>query len=155
MTMGGAVPGETTEGPLDSGLRPPFGAAPGPAAGDSDVIAAFAMGSPAGHSPTFYAEGPVLMVDGDIPAALRAATGTVLVNLDLPDDMASYRPIVESALSAAGLRLLDEETLWGLPIAIQLAGLRLGRFDLWGLDLEESFAAVRVAAIGDDAIPMS
>ncbi len=142
------------EEPLDPGMRPPFGRAPGLPVDDEAVIAAFALGQEGGHSPRFYAEGPVLMIDGDIPGAIRAAPGTVLVNMELPEDMAGDRPVIETALTSAGLSLLDEETLWGMPVALQLAGLRIGRFDLWGLDLEASFAAVRVVAIGDESAPM-
>ncbi len=151
--LDGPSAGDSAEEPFDPGLRPPFAPAPGSSVSDEAVIAAFAQAQESGHSPLFYAEGPVLMIDGDIPAAIRVAPATVLVSLDLPDAVAGHRAIVEAGLAGAGLELLDEETLWGLPIAIQLAGLRLGRFDLWGVELEESFAAVRVAAIGDDSIP--
>jgi hypothetical protein len=45
--------------------------------------------------------------------------------------------------------LLDSETLLGVPVGIQLAGLRLSSWDLWGTDLDEAFAALRRAATGD------
>lgn len=112
-------------------------------------MAGFALAEPAGHSRRFYAEGPVLMAAGDQPVAIRVAPGTVLVRIDVPDDVARYRPRVQRGLAAAGLELLDEETLWGVPVALQLAGLRLSTWDLWGTDLDQAFAAVRTVAAGE------
>ncbi len=136
----------------DPGMRPPFAPAPGPSIGDREVLACFARDEPAGHSERFYAEGPVLMAEGDLPVAIRVAPGTVLLRLDVPESLVADRDQARSGLAAAGLELLDEDTLWGLPVALQLAGLRLGSFDLWGTDIEEAFAAVRRVAVGDQGL---
>lgn len=135
---------------LDDGLRPPFGPAPGPAVDDTTVLVAFARGTSAGHSRRFYAEGPVLLAAGDQPIAIRVAPDTVLVRIDVPDAVARHRRRVLRGLAAAGLALLDEETLWGVPVALQLAGLRLSTWDLWGVDLDRAFAAVRTVASGGE-----
>ncbi|MBA2280414.1 MAG: hypothetical protein M3527_01385 [Actinomycetota bacterium] len=133
----------------DHGMRPPFGQPPGPREGNPAVIAAFVRGERSGHSHRFYAEGPLLLADGDQTIAIRVEPGTVLVRVDLTDDLAGDRRAAETGLAAAGLRMLDEDTLWGVPVALQLAGLRLSSWDLWGADLETAFAAVRRTAVGD------
>lgn len=137
----------------DDGIRPPFGAAPGPLETDHAVIRAFAEGGRAGHSRDFYAEGRVLLADGDQAVALLVEPGTVLVRVDLTEDLLERRGTVEAELRAAGLSFLDGDTLWGVPVALQLAGLRLSSWDLWGTDLDDAFAAVRRTAAGAEGTP--
>ena len=116
---------------------------------DQTVLAAFAACQPSGRSPSFAIEGPVLMVDGDVPAALRLDRRTVLLRGDLPEDVAWARPIVAEVFRSAGYELFDENTLFAMPVAIQVLGLTYSEFDLWGLDLDDAFAALRVAALGE------
>jgi hypothetical protein len=116
---------------------------------DQAVLSAFAACQPIGRSASFAIEGPVLMVDGDVPAALRLDRRTALLRGDLPDDVAWARPIVADAFRAAGYQLFDENTLFAMPVAIQVLGLTYSEFDLWGLDMDEAFAALRVAALGE------
>ena len=116
---------------------------------DATVLAAFAAGLPSGRSPSFAMEGPILMVDGDVPSALRLDPRTVLVRRDLPDDVAWAVAPVTAAVEAAGYLLCDENTLFAMPVAIQVLGLTYSEWDLWGLDLDEAFAALRVAALGE------
>lgn len=135
---------------LDAGVRPPFGEAPGPLTADVEVVGRFIRAEPCGHSRRLYAEGPLLIADGDQTVAIRVADGVVLVRIDVPDDIVKHRCVVETLLGEAGLALLDEETLWGVPVALQLAGLRLSTWDLWGTDIDLAFSAVRAVAVGDD-----
>ncbi len=116
---------------------------------DDSVLAAFANGLPSGRSASFSMEGPVLQVDGDVPAALRLDPRTVLVRADLPDDVAWARSPVAAAVQQAGYLLCDEDTLFAMPVAIQVLGLTYSQWDLWGLDLDEAFASLRVAAAGE------
>lgn len=116
---------------------------------DQAVLAAFASCQPRGRSPSFAIEGPVLMVDGDVPAALRLDRRTVLLRGDLPDDVMWARPVVAEVFRSAGYQLFDENTLFAMPVAIQVLGLTYSEFDLWGLDMDEAFAALRVAALGE------
>jgi hypothetical protein len=116
---------------------------------DQAVLTAFAACEPTGRSASFAIEGPVLMVDGDVPAALRLDRRTALLRGDLPDDVAWARPIVAEAFRSAGYQLFDENTLFAMPVAIQVLGLTYSEFDLWGLDMDEAFAALRVAALGE------
>jgi len=116
---------------------------------DEVVLAAFAAGLPSGRSASFAMEGPVLMVDGDVPAALRLDPRTVLLRRDLPDDVVWACAPIAAAMEAAGYLLCDEDTLFATPVAVQVLGLTYSVFDLWGLDLDEAFAALRVAALGE------
>ncbi len=121
----------------------------GPQEDDAVVLAAFAAGLPSGRSACYAMEGPVLMVDGDVPAGLRLDPRTVLVRRDPPDDVAYAPPAVEASLQAAGYLLCDENTLFATPVAVQVLGLTYSEWDLWGLDLDEAFASLRVAALGE------
>ena len=116
---------------------------------DGAVLTAFAGGLPSGRSASFGIEGPVLMVDGDVPAALRLDARTVLHRRDLPDDVAWARPPVGEALRAAGYSLLDESTLFATPVALQVLGLTFSEWDLWGFDLDKAFGTLRLAAAGE------
>jgi len=116
---------------------------------DASVLAAYAVGLPSGRSALFGIEGPVLMVDGDVPAALRLDQRTVLHRQDLPDDVAAAGPRVAEALQAAGYVLCDEDTLYATPVALQVLGLTYSVWDLWGFDLDEAFVALRMAAAGE------
>lgn len=133
---------------FDAGLRPPFGPAPGPLTSDAEVVACFVRAEPSGHSRNFYLEGPLLIGDGDHTVAICVAPEVVLVRTDLPDELRGHRDTAEAQLRSSGLTLLDEETLWGVPVALQLAGLRLSSWDLWGIDMEWAFEAVRAVAVG-------
>lgn len=120
-----------------------------PAEEDGTVLAAFAAGRPSGRSPSYAMEGPALMVDGDVPTALRLDPRTVLVRRDPPDDVAYAPPAVAGALAAEGYLLCDENTLFATPVAVQVLALTYSEWDLWGLDLDEAFASLRVAALGE------
>lgn len=91
----------------------------------------------------------MLLVDRDVPLALRLGLGrTVLLRIDLPDDAATLRTGVEAVLTAGGLRLLDEDTQLGIAVGVQLVGLRMSTWDLWGADIDDAFADLRTAAVG-------
>lgn len=123
--------------------------APEPVEEDSAVLAAYAAGLPSGRSASFSIEGPVLMVDGDVPAALRLDPRTLLLRQDLPDDVMWAKEQVVAAVQGAGYLLCDEQTLFATPVAIQVLALTYSEWDLWGLDIDEAFAALRVAALGE------
>ncbi len=120
-----------------------------PPEADPVVLAAFAAGLPSGPSASFSLEGPVLMVDGDVPAALRLDPRNLLVRRDLPDDVAWASNDVAAAVAAAGYVLCDESTLFATPVAVQVLALTYSEWDLWGMDIDEAFAALRVAALGE------
>jgi len=121
---------------------------------DVTVLTAFAAGLPSGRSAAFGIEGPVLMVDGDVPAGLRLDPRTVLHRRDLPDDVAWARSLVADALRLAGYQLCDETTLYATPVALQALGLTFSEWDLWGFDIDEAFTTLRVAAVGESWDPV-
>jgi hypothetical protein len=138
---------------VPEGLLPPFVEPTGPLVSDEDVVRAFARGEPAGYSAWFHVERPALLADRDVPAALRISPGTVLVRLDLPEGLEAARRSIEGVLTAEGMTLLDHDTLLGVPVALQLVGLRPSSWDLWGRDLDDAFTAMRQAAAGEFASP--
>lgn len=120
-----------------------------PSLSDEVVLSSFVADEPAGLSAMFHVEDSVLMADGDIPAAIRLDTRAVLVRTDLPEAWSGARPRIEEALERGGLARLDEDTVLALPVALQVVGLRLSSWDLWGHDIDEAFDALRAAAAGD------
>jgi len=57
--------------------------------------------------------------------------------------------MVDGAVQGAGYILCDENTLFAMPVAIQVLGLTYSEWDLWGMDLDQAFASLRVAAVGE------
>lgn len=140
---------------MDDQLLPPYAAPTGPLRDDEAVVRAFVRGLYVGHSPRFHVEGEALMVDRmDAAVALRVGPETTLVRLDLPDDLLPVRPVVEDVLASEGFSCLDHDSLLAAPVAIQVLGLRLSSWDLWGKDIEESFLRLRTAAVGDEWNPV-
>ena len=146
---------------------PPYIEPRGPRADDDAVVRAFLRADIAPHSERLHVEGPVLLGDRDVPTALRLGPGgrggeaaggmapeltsrapTVLVRLDLPDDLVPTRQVVEAVLEAEGLTLLDNDNQLALAVALQMVGLRLSSWDLWGADIDDAFADLRAAAVG-------
>jgi hypothetical protein len=121
---------------------------------DDEVVAAYAGNGPASHSARLHVEGPTLMVNGDVAAGLRLGPDVVLVRVDLPDEASDVRTALEQALAAESLECLDEGSLLALPVALQILGLRLSTWDLWGTDVDVAFTALRHWAIGDQELPL-
>lgn len=143
-----------SEGPQDAVLpQPPCGSALGPLVDDDVALGAYVCGVAAGHSIRFHVEGPTLLVDGDIAVGLRLGPAVALVRSDLAGDFDDVRRQVEKALASASMVCLDEDTLLAGPIALQVLGIRLSTWSLWGIDLEEAFAQLRRWAVGDQELP--
>lgn len=138
------------EPPVSSGLLPPYGEPAGQRVDDDRVLAAFIGDAPVSlHSEQFHVEGTVLVAHGDLAAAIRLGRRTFLVRSDLPDGLRPAMQAVEHALGTEGMTCLDGETLLATPVAIQLLGLRFSAWDLWGAQIDESFAELRGAAAGE------
>ncbi len=116
---------------------------------DVDVVLAFVQGQPAGHSDRFHLEGSVIVAGFDLAMGMRIGVDTVLVRLDVPPDAEDHKRMIEEVLAGQGMTLLDEQTVLGVPVAVQWLALRASTWDLWGRDIDESFAALRTAAVGD------
>ena len=134
---------------------PPYVEPRGPEGDDPEVVRAFLAGDVAPlHSARLHVEGPVLLVDRDMPLALRLSATTALLRIDVGENVAEMRLQVAAALGDQGLTLLDEDSPLGIAVGVQLVGARASTWDLWGADPDEAFAALRQAAVGgpDDAI---
>jgi hypothetical protein len=132
---------------------PPFGTASGPLVDDGEVVTSYVGEGPPCHSARLHIEGPTLVVDGDVAAGLRLGPDVVMVRVDLPDEASDVRSRLEQALAAESLECLDESSTLALPVALQILGLRLSAWDLWGTDVDVAFAALRRCAIGDQEFP--
>ena len=90
------------------------------------------------------------MAGYDDAMALRLGRRSFLVRVDPPDDIAHLRFVVEAGFAIEHLSCLDEATLLATPVALQVVGLRLSTWDLWGDDIDDAFALLREAARGDE-----
>lgn len=134
------------------GLLPPFAQPTGPLVPDDAVVRAFAAGEPGGYSQRLHVEASVLLANRAHAVALRLTRRALLVRADPPDDAAETIPRIEQVLSAIHLERIDERTLFGVPVAVQLVGLRLSEWDLWGDDMDLAFAALRAVAAGEHVL---
>jgi len=135
---------------MTDGLLPPYGEPVGDRADDARVLQVFINDEPAlAHSPLLHLEGATLVADGDVSVALRLAPRTFLFRRDLPPDVDAATRLLAEALLAAGITCLDEDSPLAAAVAIQVLGLRTASWDLWGSDIDESFAELRGAAAGE------
>jgi hypothetical protein len=117
---------------------------------DDAVARAFVRNEVPPYSERLHVEPNVLLVNRDVPAALRIGPRTFLTRLDLPDDLDWARSLVEDVARSEGFRLVDHENALAISIAMQMVALRLSTWDVWGSDPEEAFADVNTAAVGGE-----
>ena len=130
---------------------PPLYEPRGPRDTDEEVVRAFLRHQgPSPHSDRLHVEDRVLRVDGDMPLALWVAPRTVLLLFDVPDGMVDIRASVAETLTSEGLALLDEQQPLGIIVGMQMVGARSLTWDLWGADIDEAFADLRIAAMGGE-----
>ncbi|MCA1691340.1 MAG: hypothetical protein LC733_03730 [Actinobacteria bacterium] len=102
------------------------------------------------YSGRFHVEGPVLLANRDVPVALRIGPRSMLIHAELDRDLAEAKQLVEETFTDEGLTLLDEQTLYGVAVGVQMVGIRYSTWDLWGADIDQAFADLRVAAAGGE-----
>lgn len=130
---------------------PPLYEPRGPRDSDEEVVRAFLRhAGPTPHSERLHVEDRVLRVDGDMPLALWIGPRSVLVLHDLPDHLAEIAATVAAALGEEGLTMLDEQQPLGIAVGMQYVGARTVTWDLWGADIDEAFADLRMAAVGGE-----
>ncbi len=127
---------------------PPYVEPRGPAGDDEDVVRAYVRNELAPYSGMFHVEGPVLMADRDQAIALRLGPRSFLVNHEVFPAIQSAKELTEAIMTSEGLQLFDEDTLYGASVGVQQVGLRYTTWDLWGADIEQAFADLRVQAAG-------
>ena len=131
-------------------MLPPVAEPGGPRRTDVELVRDFVRGEPAGASPMLHIEGGLLVGGSSVPLAVRIGERSLLARRDIPEGMLPLRTLAEEVLVTEGLSLLDEDTPLGIPAGIQLAGLRVATWDLWGVDIEQAYAYLRQAVIGSD-----
>ncbi len=130
---------------------PPLFEPRGPRDSDEEVVRAFLRhAGPTPHSERLHVEDRVLRVDGDFPLALWIGPRSVLLLHDLPDHVAGIAGEVAGILTGEGLALLDQQQPLGIPVGMQYVGARTVTWDLWGADIDEAFADLRLAAVGGE-----
>jgi hypothetical protein len=90
------------------------------------------------------------MANRDVPVALRIGPRSMLIHAELPPDLSEAKSLVEEVLTAEGMSLFDEQTLYGVAVGVQMVGIRYSSWDLWGADIEQAFTDLRVAASGGE-----
>ena len=130
---------------------PPLYEPRGPRDSDEEVVRAFLRHQgPAPHSDRLHVEDAVLRADSDMPLALWMSPRSILVLFDIPESLGELRTAVEATLQGEGLSKLDEQSPLGIAVGMQLVGARAATWDLWGVDIDETFADLRRAAVGGD-----
>lgn len=122
---------------------------------NDQAAACFVRGEPTGDTVDLSVSGEVLLVGGRIAVALRGGTGAVFIRADLPAELADVRASVERALAAEGLGLLDSNSTLAGPLARERLGVESARWDLWGRDLADVFAALSARGGTQPAVPAS
>lgn len=127
---------------------PPYLQPHGPHGDDQSVVRAWVAEDVPPYSDRLHAEGPVLMVERDVPVALRLPFRSVLVRMDLPEISADIIPTITGVLAAEGLMLVDQDNQLAMAVAMQMVALRLSSWDLWGLDPDMAFSALHEGVMG-------
>ncbi len=131
-------------------MLPPLAEPEGPRRTDVELVTDFVRGESAGAAPTLHIEGGLLVGGSSMPLAVRIGERSVLARRDVPEGTVPLRALVEEVLVTEGLSLLDEDTPLGIPAGIQLAGVRVATWDLWGVDIDQAYAYLRQAVVGSD-----
>lgn len=115
-----------------------------------ELLDAFLKGEPRSASTAGWRlEGP-LLVGREAPLAIRVAEA-VLVRAELADELGDMIGALEQALRGAGLSRIEERTVLGHVIGIEVAGIRGSEWDLWATDAEAGHDALKRRALGEVA----
>lgn len=131
--------------PTTAGTRPD-----NPGTSPQQLLTAFVGGEPAGSAGDWRIEGP-LLTGRETPLAIRVAADAVLVRAELPEDFTNLLAVLEQALGDAGLSRIEERTVLGHVIGIEVAGLRGSEWDLWATDAQTGHDALKQRALGEIA----
>lgn len=112
-----------------------------------ELLAAYAEGADSGTAGAWRIEGTMLVGRG-IPLAIRLP-GAVLTRHDLPEDLGELTGALADALAGAGLHRVEERTVLGHVVGIEVAGVRGSEWDLWAVDAETGHEALKAQALGE------
>ncbi len=117
-----------------------------------EVVLAFLDGGGPTFSNELHIEDNLLFVDRMSLFAVRIGDEALLVRRDVDTSGEDLKGSVEDLLREQGLRLLEADTRLGDVVAIQMAGIRGGSWDLWGRAPERAAAELHAAVLGDDTL---
>ncbi|HVM13410.1 MAG TPA: hypothetical protein VM287_03670 [Egibacteraceae bacterium] len=125
----------------------PFGLSAGPAMSTPDLLSAFLAGARAGSSPEAHIEDPVLLASDHLVAV--RLDGAILVRTEVPWAAQAVRSSVCQCLEAAGMALVERESVLAGAAAVELAVPRGFEWDLWAHDAEEARERLVRRALGE------
>ena len=132
-----------TSGPL----QPPFGMAAGPSMATPELLSAFLAGATTGVSPDACIEDAILM-GSDHYVAVRVDVA-YLVRNEVHADAEAVHAELCAALDAAGLVLVEENSILAGAMAGEMAVPRGFEWDLWARDADEACFSLTQLAAGD------
>lgn len=126
-----------------------YGQPEGPRRPRDELLAEFLEGASQGVAEDMRIEGD-LLVGHDTGLAIRLPTG-LLVRSDSPEEAADLCHELEQRLADAGMARVDEQTVLGMVVGIEVAGLRGSEWDLWAADADSGREALAHRALGEMA----
>jgi hypothetical protein len=122
-----------------------------PSGSPEELLSGFLQGDQAGVAGEWRIEG-ALLLGRETSLAIRLS-GAALVRHDLPPgaEADQLRQPLETALQKAGMRFIEERTVLGHVVGIEVSSLRGAEWDLWGVDPDTAHAALRARALGEVA----
>lgn len=133
--------------PATPPLPPPFGVPEGPTMTTPELVAAFLSGARAGSSSQARIEEPVLMVL-DVSLAIRIGPA-VLVRDHVPPDVTPLRDQLFEALRDDGAELVEEDSVLGAAVGIEVTGLRGESWSLWARDADRARDELTRRTVGE------
>lgn len=128
-------------------LQPPFGMAAGPSMTTPALLSAFLNGATTGASPDACIEDALLM-GSDHYVGVRVDVA-FLVRTEVHADAEALRADLCAALDAAGLWLVEANSILAGAMAGEMAVPRGFEWDLWARDAEEARFVLTQLAAGD------
>lgn len=128
-------------------LPPAYGVPRGVSMSTPELLAAFMAGATTGSSPDACIEGELLM-GSDHYVAVRLDIA-VLVRAEVHDEAAEVHAALRSALEAAGITLVEENSILAGAMASELAVPRGFEWNLWAADADQAYMELTHRAAGD------
>lgn len=125
----------------------PFGLSAGPAMSTPELLSAYLAGAAAGSSPDAHIEDPVLLAHDHLVAV--RFDDAILVRTEVPQAAQQVRMAVCASLEAAGMTLVERESVLAGAAAVELAVPRGFEWDLWARDAERARQSLVRRALGE------
>lgn len=126
----------------------PYGAPSGPSLTTSGLLAAFLAGARTGSSPDGHIEEAMLLAC-DHPLAIRLDVA-MLVRDEVPPVARAMQVALCRSLAAAGMALLEEESVLAAALSMEMAAPRGYEWNLWARGGDDVRAVLISRAVGED-----